>query len=283
MKPEELRERIAQAAPWWHSIEVAPGITTPGQKTPEILRGEVAAMHLDDLDLRDKSVIDIGAWDGFFSFEAETRGAASVLAFDHFVWSLDLAKASEYRSACQERGVPVEPLEEVPGLWRPDTLPGKRGFDLACEARASRVEWRVGDLMTADPETLGRFDVAFYLGVLYHLRNPLDGLARLAAITREVAIIETHAILIPGREDRALCEFFDDSALNDDASNWWVPNEKALVGLCRAAGFRKVECVSEKPAEPSPRERNLSQRLRNKKLRPPRDPIYYRAIVHAWK
>jgi tRNA (mo5U34)-methyltransferase len=283
MKPEELRERIAQAAPWWHSIELAPGIVTPGRKTPEILAGEVAAMRLDALDLRDKSVIDIGAWDGFFSFEAERRGAASVLAFDHFVWSLDLAKASAYRTDCQERGVPVEPLEAVPGLWCPDTLPGKRGFDLACEARGSRVGWRVGDLMTADPETLGRFDVAFYLGVLYHLRNPLDGLARLAAITREVAIVETHAILIPGREDRALCEFFDDSALNDDASNWWVPNEKALVGLCRAAGFRKVECVSEKPVEPTPRERNLSQRLRNKKYRKPRDPIYYRAIVHAWK
>lgn len=283
MKPEELRARIAQAAPWWHSIELAPGVVTPGRKTPEILRGEVAAMRLDDLDLRDKSVIDIGAWDGFFSFEAERRGAASVLAFDHFVWSLDLARASAYRAECQQRGVPVEPLEAVPGLWCPDTLPGKQGFDLACEALASRVTWQVGDLMTADVDALGRFDVAFYLGVLYHLRNPLDGLTRLAAITREVAIIETHAILIPGREDRALCEFFDDSALNDDASNWWVPNEKALVGLCRAAGFRKVECVSEKPVEPPPRERNLSQRLRNKKYRKPRDPIYYRAIVHAWK
>ena len=44
MKPEELRERIEAAAPWWHSIELAPGIVTPGRKTPEILRGEVAAI-----------------------------------------------------------------------------------------------------------------------------------------------------------------------------------------------------------------------------------------------
>jgi tRNA (mo5U34)-methyltransferase len=283
MTPEEIRLRVAQVAPWWHSIELAPGVVTPGQKTAEILRGEVAAMRLDDLDLRGKSVIDIGAWDGFFSFEAERRGARSVLAFDHFVWSVDLAKALAYRTSCQERGVPVEPFEEVPGLWCPDTLPGKRGFDLARELLGSRVESRVGDLMTADLDALGRFDVSFYLGVLYHLRNPLEGLTRLAAITREVAIIETHAILIPGREGRALCEFFEGSGLNDDASNWWVPNETALIGLCRAAGFRKVERVSEKPAEPPPRERSILQRLRGREHKPPRDPIYYRATVHAWK
>lgn len=283
IEPNELRARVENAAPWWHSIELAPGLVTPGGKSQQTLRDEVAAMQLDAIDLRGKSVIDIGAWDGFFSFEAERRGAARVLALDHFVWSLDLARASEYRSDCQRRGQPVRPLEEVPGLWCPETLPGQRGFLLAREALGSRVEDRVGDLMTCDLESLGTFDVSFFLGVLYHLRNPLEGLTRLAAITREVAVVETHAVLVPQREDRALCEFFDDDSLNADASNWWVPNERALLALCRAAGFGKVERVGRKPVEKAPRERSLLQRLRGAPPRPARDVVYYRATVHAWK
>lgn len=31
-------------------------------------------------------MIDIGAWDGYFSFDAERRGAARVLATDSFAW-----------------------------------------------------------------------------------------------------------------------------------------------------------------------------------------------------
>jgi predicted nicotinamide N-methyase len=37
----------------------------------------------------DKSVLDVGAWNGYFSFEAERRGASRVLATDHFYWSGD--------------------------------------------------------------------------------------------------------------------------------------------------------------------------------------------------
>jgi tRNA (mo5U34)-methyltransferase len=280
---EAVRSRVEAVGRWWHSIEVAPGVVTPGHKSAEVLRGEVAAMRLDALDLRGKSVVDVGAWDGFFSFEAERRGAARVVALDHFVWSLDLAKGEAYRRACRESGTPVAPVETVPGVWCPETLPGKRGFDLARELLASRVESRVGDFMTVDLEALGRFDVAFFLGVLYHLRDPLEGLTRLAAITREVAVIETEAVLIPTREDRALAEFFEDGSHNDDASNWWIPNERALLGLCRAAGFRRAERVSEKPPEPMRRTPSLWKRIRRTTPKPPRPPLYYRATVHAWK
>ena len=33
-----------------------------------------------------RTVLDVGAWDGFYSFEMERRGAAKVLATDHFCW-----------------------------------------------------------------------------------------------------------------------------------------------------------------------------------------------------
>ena len=37
-------------------------------------------------DLSGITVLDIGAWDGFFSFEAERRGAKRVLATDLPAW-----------------------------------------------------------------------------------------------------------------------------------------------------------------------------------------------------
>ena len=34
-------------------------------------------------------MLDVAAWDGFFSFEAECPGAGRVVALDHLVWELD--------------------------------------------------------------------------------------------------------------------------------------------------------------------------------------------------
>lgn len=283
MSPDEIQTRIAAVDRWWHSIELAPGIVTPGGKSAAVLRDELAALRLDDLALAGKSVIDIGAWDGFYSFEAERRGAARVLALDHFVWCLDFAEAGRQREARVAAGQPPPDYDDIPSAWRPDLLPGKQGFDTAREILGSRVESRVGDLMEIDPAALGTFDVALYLGVLYHVKNPLDALRRLARITREVAVIETQAVVLDGFERFALCEFYETDECNGDPTNWWAPNEKALLGMCRAAGFRRAELVAPKPAEKPPRERTIRQRLAGKPPRLARPPVAYRAIVHAWK
>src|SRR5204863_2645983 len=69
---------------WWHSLDLGNGEITQGHKSTERLRQEanLAFAH----GVTGKSVLDIGAWDGFFSFEAEKRGASRVLATDQFVW-----------------------------------------------------------------------------------------------------------------------------------------------------------------------------------------------------
>ena len=95
--------------------------------------------------------------------------------------------------------------------------------------------------MTMDLQPLGTFDVVFFLGVLYHVEDPLASLRRVASLSNGVAIIETHAIVIPGYEHLELCEFYSSNQLSGDASNWWGPNLKALEGMCRAAGFVRVE------------------------------------------
>ena len=60
---DDLRREVSRIR-WWHRLEEI--------RMPQGLRG--------------KTVLDVGAWDGFFSFEAERRGASRVLATDSFVW-----------------------------------------------------------------------------------------------------------------------------------------------------------------------------------------------------
>lgn len=296
-------EDLAEVVPFWfHSIHLGQGVVTKGWKTSEQLEYEVENLRLPNL--RGKSVIDINTFDGFFSFEAARRGAARVVALDHYMWAMDLKEHFKYWQECKERGIAPAPYHTMP-YYKPDELPGKIGFDTAHRALGSSVEGVVGDFMEMDLEPLGTFDVVFYLGSLYHMENPLQAMRRVAAVTNELAIIETEAVVFPNLEHHALCEFFESDELNGDVSNWWATNEKALVGLCRAAGFRRVDVVAgvaPRPmtvkiisryfpklrlTKPLLRKQRAAadaalQGLRKKTQAVPR-VVRYRATVHAWK
>jgi tRNA (mo5U34)-methyltransferase len=256
-KRTELEKMAKSVSYWWHSINLGHGVITKGYKTAETLQYEFESLRLPDL--RDKTVLDIGAWDGFFSFEAEWRGARRVVALDHDVWK---------------------------------TWPGKSGYDTAHKALDSKVETVVDDFMTMDLEPLRTFDVVLFLGVLYHTENPLGALRRVACLTNGIAIIETHAVVVPGYEHLELCEFYSSNQLNGDVSNWWGPNLKALEGMCRAAGFARVE-VEPKSGyvdAPHPKDslcrktrRSVGHLLREFNRGWRKRPRNLRAIVHAWK
>jgi tRNA (mo5U34)-methyltransferase len=260
-----LREKVAAVPFWWHSIDLGHGVVTPGHKSAQALRQELDALALPDL--RGKSVLDIGGWDGFFAFEAERRGAARVAVVDHYMWSMDSPGQQAYWRRCMQEGITPRPYHETE-FWHPDTLPGKRGFDLAREALGSSVEPIVADFMTCDLAAIGTWDVVLYLGVLYHMQEPLTALRRLAAVTRELAVVETEAIVVPGLEHEALWRFFPFAELNGDVSNWWAPNLAALVGALEPAGFARAE-VKLGPA------REL--------LDQPGGPHHFRAVVHAFR
>jgi tRNA (mo5U34)-methyltransferase len=282
-KPE-IEQLAASVDRWFHSIDLGHGVITDGVKTPEILEPELKSLRLPDLS--GKSVLDIGAWDGYYSFEAERSGASRVVALDHYVWSMDLPAADTYWKECSEKGITPPRNEESP-FWQPASLPGKAGFNAAHQALGSKVESIVGNFMEMDISTLGTFDVVLYLGVLYHMENPLGSLQRIAALTEEMAIIETHAAYMPGYEDIEMCEFYSGSQMCGDISNWWAPNQKALEGMCRAAGFDRVEIIKGYDQPPHrPIKRAVGNVLRGLKLLPPLNPHpirYYRAIAHAWK
>jgi tRNA (mo5U34)-methyltransferase len=272
---------IVQANPeWYHSIELAPGVVTPGRSPLAEWKSKLRDLQLPDL--RGKSVLDIGAYDGFFSFAAEQRGASRVVALDHYAWFTDMVGYMRDWREARARGETI-PAPHKTHHWKPKELPGRRPFDAARAYFQSKVEPVVGDFMNMDLETLGRFDVVLFLGVLYHLEEPLSAIRRVAQVTNDggLCAIETEATEIPGSSGRALCEFFPGQELNDDASNWWVPNAEALCGMCRVAGFSSVRTlpVQQRASLVRRSAKALKRAIATSHLW--HLPIRYRLIVHA--
>lgn len=280
--PSDLAEQI-EAISWYHSIDLGGGVVTPGNP-PDV---QMVARGL--CDVRGKEVLDIGAWDGYWSFLAERRGAARVVAMDHYAWSVDFASRLEYWEACEQKGETPDHRLDFTEFWRSENLPGRAGFDLARRTLGSSVEPVVADFMTVDPAAIGQFDVVMFLGVLYHLREPLTALERVFGLTRGVAVIETEAISILGMPRASLVEFHDGGGLRGDYTNWFVPTETALHAMCRAAGFKRVVTrigpprLSRRAASAASRLRSGSRSGdRNKRDSSELAVTRYRIAVHAY-
>lgn len=199
-----LTEEI-RSIQWFHQIDLGDGVVTPGVDNS---RRRLKTFHWPDL--RGKTVLDVGAWDGFFSFEAERRGASRVLATDSYVW--------------ESKG------------WAT-----KRGFDLAKRTLNSKVEEMLIDPMEFSPERLGTWDVVLYCGILYHMRYPLEALERVASVTKELLIMDTHLDMMFAR--RPAAAFYEGTEAGDDPTNWWGPNDAAVRAMLRSVGFPNVRRV----------------------------------------
>lgn len=274
-----LAERV-HAIGWYHSIDLGDGIVTPGRSENTVLTAEQLPA------LRGRSVLDIGAWDGYYSFLAERLGASRVVSLDHYAWGVDLVARFKYWSECTDAGVLPDHDRDLTEFWDPE-LPGRRGFDLAREALHSKVEPRLGDFATIDLASLGTFDVVLYLGVLYHVKEPLTVLERLRQVTTEVAVVETEAIHVENYDHATFLQF-SAGAVGNDYGVWYIPTIRALEELCRAAGFSHVETVLGPPpptetteSEPGRASRTRAQpeRVASRVSAPSTN---YRAVVHAW-
>jgi tRNA (mo5U34)-methyltransferase len=142
-------ERLSKLG-WYHSIELPDGSVIPGHQSIEQLRTRVRQFHIPE-DLTGKRVLDIGAWDGWFSFEMERRGA-SVLAVD---------------STKNTR------LLEAKALL------------------GSRIDYHIADICRLTVKEVGSFDIVLFLGVLYHLKHPLLALENVCGMTRDMACVES--------------------------------------------------------------------------------------------
>ena len=211
---EEVRTRISTVENWYHRMEVAPGVVTPGINPSET---SLAIMDVPE-SLKGRRVLDVGARDGFFSFVAEARGA-EVLAIDA-------------------------------------VAPHLTGFSVAASLLGSSVPYRTMNVYDISPESVGHFDDIFFLGVLYHLRDPMLALDKLWSVAKPGATIwvESHTIdrgfidpetkemrelsqIAPNLTNIPVAQFYPGDLLANSVTNWWGPNLAGLEAMVRAAGF----------------------------------------------
>jgi len=100
--------------------------------------------------------LDIGAWDGYYSFLCESRGARAI--------AIDLLPQ-------RKRGQSI------------------RGFLTAKKVLNSNVEYILMDLYDIDSLDAA-FDIVLFLGVYYHLKHPLYALEKIYNKTRELLVLE---------------------------------------------------------------------------------------------
>jgi hypothetical protein len=213
-------EAIAANPGWYHTIELAPGVVTPGQ-----IDHRATAAKVLPSDLSGRRALDIGTFDGFWAFEMERRGA-NVVAID-----VPALGDAEWPPINRER------LEATAREW---DLQLGRGFGIAAEALGSNVERIECPLQELGPEKIGGgVDFAFSGDILIHLRDPVGGLERIRETLNqdgELVLMEPVS-LRRSMSKKPLAEFQPTSTL----FNWWHPNVAAVSAWLQTAGFRNIE------------------------------------------
>jgi tRNA (mo5U34)-methyltransferase len=196
------------AIKWWHPIRIG-DITTPGMNTET--EDTFNNLGIPE-DLTGKTVLDIGAWDGYYSFGCENRKADRVVASDRFVWDNN----------------------EIGGHW----WNNDQGFKFAHKYLDSKVEQLFASVEELNPETHGKFDIVLMLGVIYHAKDPIGYLQKAFDMSKDFVVIETHVDLLDFPWPAA--RYYVDDELNFDKTNYWGPNPLAVKGIMQDIGYKDI-------------------------------------------
>jgi SAM-dependent methyltransferase len=213
---------LSERSSWYHTIELAPGVVTPGFCD---LR-DLASVCLSPELVARRRCLDVGTFDGFWAFEMEKLGAAQVLA-------LDLPDPSLLDHPPPSRAENLREIERTRPEWG-------RGFELAAAARGSEVQRVLGDARTLTVEELGGpVDFVLCGTLLQHLRDPVGALERLREVLRpggEVLVVESYSVRLSLLHPRSpVAEFRP--GVEGNRYSWWVANLAAQRAWARAAGF----------------------------------------------
>lgn len=246
-------ERVKKIPSWYHRIGLPDGTITPGWAPINAERYAIPD------DLTGKRVLDIGAWDGYWTFEALKRGASQVVAIDDFsddCGSPERIKRTnkwETFDLCREAfGFTDIVVPDVPAgaTWTSYSWKNKDGQ--ICTRR---------EMSVYDIEQLGRFDIVFFFGTIYHLKNPFDAIEKISKVCDGALYIETASLdeYSPYRggigagfdRNETVMEFYPGAEYGKNPSNWWVPTLQCLGAMMAAAGFMDIECwpLTEKPKD----------------------------------
>jgi tRNA (mo5U34)-methyltransferase len=210
----DISHEISKVSFWHQQIDLGNGYLTPGaQDTASLLR----QIRLPD-DLSGMRVLDLGARDGYFSFECERRGASEVVALDY---------------------VPAD----------------QTGFEICKKILNSNVNYINNNVYSIDKSSLGDFDLVLCLGLIYHLRHPVLAIDRIYDVLKKdgTLILETHVIdgglvdqenqwislssIDPHLSEMQMAQFYAGGKLNNDISNFWAPSLSCLEGIVSNSGF----------------------------------------------
>jgi tRNA (mo5U34)-methyltransferase len=143
--PDAARAVLGRVPLWFHtfSLDHSDELYTPG-----VARDHRYRIPALPGDFRGMSVLDVGAFDGFYAFLAEARGARRVVAVDN----------EQYRVWVKSRwGVELE---------------GGEGFRAIRELLGSKVEYRRLDAFDLD-RLEEAFDLIICFGILHRVDNPV--------------------------------------------------------------------------------------------------------------
>jgi len=205
--PEELD--LAPFRSFFHMLPLA------ADAYPVALKGGLTFRLLDQAAipqrLDGKTVLDLGAADCFYGFEAKARGAASVLAMEDTYWS---------------RG---------DGLRKLDYTRAHYGLD---------IEHRVFDVNELASDDVDQHDMVFCLGLYYHLRDPFRFLRTMRSIVREKLFLSGRTLSMPLHDPvHGQGKSASYCVMSDKGFGKWTANIPCLVDMLRVAGFSDIDVV----------------------------------------
>jgi len=200
---------------WYHTIELPGGVVTPGYYDHRPLLPHYGL----PADMTGTRVLDVGAWDGFWSFEFERRGA-QVTAVD-----IDRLTDTDFPPVLRDAVVEDDLDQRLGG-----------GFEIARRALGSKIQRIAKSVYDLDPAELGTYDLVHFADVSLHLERPLEAFRRIRSVTgRRAMIIDTYN---PDLDDpeRTYTEYFGGWT----NAIWWAPSLNALGQMILDAGFSDV-------------------------------------------
>lgn len=208
-----LKARIAEEPYWFHRMELPGGIVTPGWSDP---RAEKLPHFGLPEDMSGMRVLDIGNAEGFFSFEAERRGATEVIGIENYP-------------------------------------PMARKFEICRAALGSRARTYMATVYDLNPNSFGTFDLVMFFGVLYHLRHPILALQKIYSVCAGTVLMQTATC--EETSDKPMAEFHPFGVKSGPPENpshdptcFWFPNLACCAALLEHVGFINAEQISPPPA-----------------------------------
>ncbi len=229
---------VDSLGPWFYEFDIGTGERTQSKLPPDVraihatrlqMINSVLDRHFRNRAPQTLSCLDIACHEGYFAIEMAKLGLRSVLGIDLREESLSRARV------------------------------------IAQLLKLKNVQFRQLNAEQVSPDVTGEVDLTLFLGLLYHLENPMLCLRKAALVTRELCLLETQIIdEVEGETEwgarawkrpyRGVLALIDETGEFDAANAEtgatplaMCPSRRGLITMLEHAGFRKVEFVDPPP------------------------------------